>query len=233
MPGTASLDLHVPAHTIGGSTGRERGRSVGRVAFVAASGERFEMTSCVIINRHRVSLSRHHIISVNPPLLFERSDTYPEANMMDATSFNEEDPVQQHSLPEPERRKPYNASTVGRKRTITIAIWSIAGLLIVIVVVAFSLAIVNSTYPSLNEDSTQDSSPAANEADLPSKDEGGVDFDYGGIGGIIDSLSYSSADDGGSYNVDNISTEEPTYFPTYEPTYEVRNNRTRTGILLH
>ena len=150
--------------------------------------------------------------------------------MMDATSFNEEDPVQQHSLPEPERRKPYNASTVGRKRTITIAIWSIAGLLIVIVIVAFSLAIVNSTYPSLNEDSTQDSSPAANEADLPSKDEGGVDFDYGGIGGIIDSLSYSSADDGGSYNVDNISTEEPTYFPTYEPTYEVRDNRTRIRI---
>lgn len=137
--------------------------------------------------------------------------------MMDATSFNEEDPVQQHSLPEPERRKPYNASTVGRrKRTIRITIWSIAGVLIVIVIVAFSLAIV------------RDSSLTANEADLPSKDEGGFDFDYGGVGGIIDSLSYRSADDGGSYNVDNISTEEPTYFPTYEPTYEVRNNRTRT-----
>ena len=160
--------------------------------------------------------------------MFERSD-HPEINMMDATSFNEEDPVQQHSLPEPERRKPYNASTVGRrKRTIRIAIWSIAGVLIVIVIVAFSLAIVNSTYPSVDEDSIRDSSPAANEADLPSKDEGGFDFDYGGVGDIIDSLSYRSADDGGSYNVDNISTEEPTYFPTYEPTYEVRKNRTIT-----
>lgn len=151
--------------------------------------------------------------------------------MMDATSLNEVDPVQQHSLPEPERRKPYNPSTVGRrKRTIRIAIWSIAGLLIVIVIVAFSLAIANSTYPSVDKDSTRDSSPAANEADLPSEDEGGVDFDYGGVGGIIDSLSYRSADDGGSYNVDNISTEEPTYFPTYEPTYEVRDNHTRIGI---
>ena len=156
---------------------------------------------------------------------------------MDATSFNEEDPVQQHSLPEPERRKPYNASTVGRrKRIIRIAIWSIAGLLIIIVIAAFSLAIVNSTYPSV-EDSTRDNSPAANEADMPSEDEGGFDFDYGGVGGVKDSLSYddfsySSADEGGSYNKDYPSTQEPTYFPTDEPTYEVRHENENIGILI-
>lgn len=158
--------------------------------------------------------------------------------MMDATSFNEEDPVQQHSLPEPERRKPYNASTVGRrKRIIRIAIWSIAGLLIVIVIVAFSLAIVNSTYPSVDEDSARDSSPVVNEADMPSEDEGGFDFDYGGVVSVRDSLSYddfsySSADDGGSYNKDYTSTEEPTYFPTDEPTFEVRHEDESIRILI-
>jgi len=140
--------------------------------------------------------------------------------MMEGASFNEEEPVEQHSLPEPERRKPYNESAVGRKRLLLIrlAIWTTAGILIAIVIVAFSLAIINNTYP---EDTTRGSSPAVNEPDMPSEDEGGLDFDYGGGAGgedlgSYDDFSYSSADDGGSYNVDDISTEDPTYFPTYE-----------------
>ena len=140
---------------------------------------------------------------------------------MEGASFNEEEPDQQHSLPEPERRKPYNESAVhvGRKRLlIRLAIWTTAGLLIAIVIVAFSLAIIKNTYP---EDTTRGSSPAVNEPDMPSEDEGGLDFDYGGGAGgedfgSYDDFSYSSADDGGSYNVDDISTQDPTYFPTYE-----------------
>ena len=139
--------------------------------------------------------------------------------MMEGASFNEEEPDQQHSLPEPERRKPYNESAAGRKRLlIRLAIWTTAGLLIAIVIVAFSLAIIKNTYP---EDTTRGSSPAVNEPDMPSEDEGGLDFDYGGGAGgedfgSYDDFSYSSADDGGSYNVDDISTQDPTYFPTYE-----------------
>ena len=98
---------------------------------------------------------------------------------MEGASFNEEEPVQQHSLPEPERRKPYNESAVGRKRLlIRLAIWTTAGILIAIVIVAFSLAIINNTYP---EDTTRGSSPAVNEPDMPSEDEGGLDFDLAAV----------------------------------------------------
>ena len=139
-----------------------------------------------------------------------------------------EDSVYQHSLPEPERRKPCKESAVGRRnQRIRIAIWTTAGLLIVVVIVAFSLAIANSTNTFVGEDSERDSSPAANGAGMPADDEGGFDFDYGGAGEARDSFSYddfsySSSDDGGSYNVDHISTRESTYAPTYEPINEVR-----------
>jgi len=142
-----------------------------------------------------------------------------------------EDSVYQHSLPEPERRKPFKESAVGKgNQRIRIAIWATAGLLIVVVIVAFSLAIANSTNTFVGGDSERDSSPAANGAGMPTDDEGGFDFDYGGTGGVdeardsfsYDDFSYSSSDDGGSYNVDHISTRESTYAPTYEPTNEVR-----------
>lgn len=147
----------------------------------------------------------------------------------------------QHSLPTPERRKPYSESSAKKTKLRTL-IWVVAALMIVVVILAFSIAYVNSTDDGESSSgSSGNSAPVGNTRDPALDDnapeDGGMDFDYGESGGAgrfsMDSFSssYNSADDGGSYNVQNDAfTGEPTmkdtFEPTYEPTMEITNGPT-------
>mmetsp|Transcript_11316 Transcript_11316/g.23143 ORF Transcript_11316/g.23143 Transcript_11316/m.23143 type:complete len:155 (+) Transcript_11316:3435-3899(+) len=144
--------------------------------------------------------------------------------MMDDECLNESE-EQGHSLPSPEPRTPYS-QTESRRKKLRYLLWTIAGLLVVVVILAFSIAFVNSTSSNGNSSSSASSNTRDPAFGSNTNEDGGMDFDYGDVGdgsavslGSFDNdSSYSSADDGGSYNPDN--TFEPTFEPTLEATID-------------
>ena len=146
---------------------------------------------------------------------------------MDDVCLNETE-EQAHSLPSPERRKAYSETSSKRKR-LRYLIWTIAGLLVVVVILAFSIAYVNSTSSEGSSSSSASTNTRDPALDDNTNEDGGMAFDYGDVGdgnaatlGSYNSdSSYSSADDGGSYNVaSDVSSGDPTIDNTFEPTFE-------------
>eukprot|EP00562_Extubocellulus_spinifer_P021622 CAMPEP_0178615738 /NCGR_PEP_ID=MMETSP0698-20121128/2835_1 /TAXON_ID=265572 /ORGANISM="Extubocellulus spinifer, Strain CCMP396" /LENGTH=248 /DNA_ID=CAMNT_0020254515 /DNA_START=156 /DNA_END=902 /DNA_ORIENTATION=- len=158
--------------------------------------------------------------------------------MMDDVCLDESE-EQEHSLPPPERRKAYSETASKRKR-LGYLIWTIAGLLVVIVILAFSLAYVSSTSKNGSSSSSASTNTRDPAFDDDTNNNGGMDFDYGGVGdGNAASLgsygsdsSYSSADDGGSYNpASDVSSGDPTTENTFEPTFEATIDDTYQALL--